>query len=263
MRTLLYPKNLRKKIFDYYENYYKEKLGIPNWRELAEGQEHEEELELEKLTEIEKVVGVLKNKTILDVGCGTGGFAIAASFRGCRVYAIDPDKEALKIAKEKTKLLKLEVNFEKEEAENLPYKKNFFDFVYSYTVLEHVQNVQKALKEIVRVTKRGGLIYINFPNYAAFYEGHYKIFWIPFMPKFIGRFYLILRNRPFQFLNTINYVNESSIRKELLKYKLTEIEMPQGRNRVPGIINFFIYQYYLIFNIRPSITMVFKKASNT
>ena len=44
-------------------------------------------------------------------------------------------------------------------AENLPFEDNTFDFIFCYTVIEHVQNVEMAIEEMIRVTKKNGYIY--------------------------------------------------------------------------------------------------------
>lgn len=65
--------------------------------------------------------------------------------------------------------------------EDIPSCDNYYDFVFSFEVMEHVQNPQKVFEEIHRVLKPGGYAYISTCNYDSFYEGHYKRFWNPFI----------------------------------------------------------------------------------
>jgi ubiquinone/menaquinone biosynthesis C-methylase UbiE len=56
------------------------------------------------------------------------------------------------------------LRFKKEDATQLSYKDNRFDLTYSISVIEHIyENYEKALREMIRVTKPGGLVYVTFP----------------------------------------------------------------------------------------------------
>ena len=95
---------------------------------------------------------------ILVVGCGTGlEAAILAQKLEADVVGIDIednfDSEAIKISS-------LEVG----DAMSLRFPDSFFDFVYSYHALEHIDNPVIALKEMKRVLKDGGGYWIGTPN---------------------------------------------------------------------------------------------------
>ncbi len=59
----------------------------------------------------------------------------------------------------------------------------YFDFIYSYNTFEHLKDPKTALTELLRVTKRGGLIYLNFaPLYASAWGLHaYRTLKIPYI----------------------------------------------------------------------------------
>jgi hypothetical protein len=46
-----------------------------------------------------------------------------------------------------------------------------------------------------------------------FYEPHYKIFWLPLLPKFLGRIYLRLRGRSPALLNQLTYTTNRRLRR--------------------------------------------------
>ena len=50
------------------------------------------------------------------------------------------------------------------DVENMPYADNTFDFVYSYGVIHHTPNMEKAIEEIYRVLKPGGECWIAVYN---------------------------------------------------------------------------------------------------
>ncbi len=91
---------------------------------------------------------------ILDIGCGNGRDSIFLAKKGYEVVGIDITPKAIALAKKnglKTKNLKFIVA----DAEKLPFKDGSFDSVYSAGVF-HCTNLNKSLKEVVRVLKYGG-----------------------------------------------------------------------------------------------------------
>lgn len=247
-------KDLEEKIRKYYQKYYQSELGLPNWQELVNFRVNEEEFEREKILRLEKLLGEFAGKKILDVGCGTGGFLAEAAKKGAMVFGIDPEKEAVKICHLKG-IKNVKVGF----GENLPYGNNFFDVAYCYTVLEHVENPEKTLSEMVRVAKPAGKIYLQTPNYLSCYEGHYKIFWLPLFPKFLAKIYLFLRGRSSKFLETINYLTPG----KLLKFSKSQPVRIHFINHSLGkpskFLEKIIFTYYKLFKIDPQIEVVLKK----
>jgi SAM-dependent methyltransferase len=60
--------------------------------------------------------------------------------------------------------------------ERLPFPNNTFDLVLSHEVLEHVQDDQEAVREIIRTLKPGGRLVLFVPNRGYPYETH-GIYW--------------------------------------------------------------------------------------
>jgi len=104
-------------------------------------------------------------------------------------------------------------------AEDLPFKDETFDFVFSIAVLEHVSDIEKALKEANRVLKKGGIMYMNIPNYNSYFEGHYGVFWLPyiFMSKSIAKLYIRLRGIDNSYIDELNFTTPNNITKAAQK----------------------------------------------
>jgi 2-polyprenyl-3-methyl-5-hydroxy-6-metoxy-1,4-benzoquinol methylase len=102
----------------------------------------------------------LKNKKFLEVGCGLGYFSNKASKLGAKVTGIDIGPNLVKINKKLTP----SGTFIVSSASNLPFKDETFDVVLSTEVIEHVDNQKRAIKEISRVLKKGGILVITTPN---------------------------------------------------------------------------------------------------
>ena len=78
----------------------------------------------------------LKNKSILDVGCGNGWFGLWAENKGCIVDAIDPSENQIKEAKYKDK--KNKINFMVAGAEDINDLKNSYDLIFFFNSLHHI-----------------------------------------------------------------------------------------------------------------------------
>jgi ubiquinone/menaquinone biosynthesis C-methylase UbiE len=122
--------------------------------------ENEVELVNEVCKRIKREEEKLKPKQrlkILDIGCGTGKFALyLREETGCEVTGIDPDRKRIEKARTKSS----SVTFEVQSAEEMSFANNTFDFVTSLKALHEIPNHKDALKESNRVLKGGGKIFI-------------------------------------------------------------------------------------------------------
>lgn len=118
------------------------------------------------LTSTEKLGGLCQideDKKVLVIGCGTGFNAcyIVRKF-GCRLVGVDIAEEAIKKAKERAESenLRGRVEFRVGDAYALPFEAGTFDAVITQFVSQFL-DMEKALKEFVRVLKTGGCVGIN------------------------------------------------------------------------------------------------------
>jgi len=98
------------------------------------------------------------NSRVLDVGCGSGWatrLLADYAFTG-RVTGIDISDEMVQLARESSKSHR-NVEFEVASAEQLPFETNEFTHAFSMESLYYYRNIPKALTEIHRVLKPGGL----------------------------------------------------------------------------------------------------------
>ncbi len=120
---------------------------------------------------------------ILDLGCGNG--TLVAAFRewGFDAHGCDFPEELDSTASSKN-LRPINTN-----PYQLPFPDQFFDFVVSSVVLEHVMNIDKVLEEHRRILKLAGIGLHIFPGRYCLLEPHV------FVPLAT-----IFRNRPWLFL---------------------------------------------------------------
>lgn len=107
----------------------------------------------------------LINKTILDVGCGSGysSLLIMEEFQPDELFAFDALPEEIELAKQRRVPANLFVGDVIHTM--LPSKK--FDAVFAFAVLHHVPEWRTALKEINRVLKYGGVLLLHEPRKKA------------------------------------------------------------------------------------------------
>jgi len=117
---------------------------------------------------------------ILEIGCGTALFTEKVFNKThANITAIDISNDLLE--KAKTKLP--EIHFINEDAMNLSFTDNSFDFIYGSSVLHHL-DVEKALNEFYRVLKPGKSIVFAEPNMLNPQIAIQKN--IPFIKKMLG-----------------------------------------------------------------------------
>jgi ubiquinone/menaquinone biosynthesis C-methylase UbiE len=113
--------------------------------------------------------GGLVGQRVLDVGCGTGRFAVALAERGARVWGVDPSEDMLRQARSNAAG---KATFKQARAEALPFKDGWFDRAVLRLVVHLVERAQ-ALREGARVLGPGGRIVI-----ATFAPSSFEDFWV-------------------------------------------------------------------------------------
>ncbi|MCU9612979.1 methyltransferase domain-containing protein [Caldibacillus lycopersici] len=100
-----------------------------------------------------------KEKTILDIGCANGEFLSYAKESGWKTYGIEISSESYSIAK------KLGIEVYNDELQNVKFPDNYFDCITLWDVVEHYISPKRELKEIFRILKPNGKLFISTPNH--------------------------------------------------------------------------------------------------
>ena len=113
-----------------------------------------------------------RDKTVLEVGCGTGDYTLWYAANGASsVTGIDLSDGSLSAAREKAEQNQVRnIKFLKQDALNLDLADDSFDYTYSVGVLHHTGDPYKGFREMVRVTKPGGVTIISlYTKYGRFF----------------------------------------------------------------------------------------------
>ncbi len=102
---------------------------------------------------------IASGSKLLDVGCGRGEFLKGFIEYGVLGYAVDQSSISKKYCPE------AELRISDIENEGIPFPDNFFDTVYSKSVIEHFHYPERFVKEIYRVLKPGGLVITLCPSW--------------------------------------------------------------------------------------------------
>jgi ubiquinone/menaquinone biosynthesis C-methylase UbiE len=111
------------------------------------------------------------DKLILDAGSGSGRFciALASEIPNPQIIGIDISRSSVILARKGAKARKIEnAEFILGDIFNLPFKNGVFDVVFNEGVIEHFQNYEDSMKEMVRVTKTLGKVIVGVPNWYCF-----------------------------------------------------------------------------------------------
>ena len=99
---------------------------------------------------------------VLSVGCGPGVILreLCTLDPSIRATGLDISDDRLQEAKQKNRQ-NAQANFVRGDAQAMDFASNSFDLVYSRMLLEYLKDKEGALKEMVRVCKRGGAVLLQ------------------------------------------------------------------------------------------------------
>lgn len=155
----------------------------------------------------------VKGKKLLDAGCGTGWFSSRAVEHGAVVTSLDVGENLLNEVKKKCRSTRVVG-----DVTALKFEDNSFDIIVSSDVIEHTPDPAKAISEMARVLKKGGVLALTVPNN----RWHFAVS--------VGN---ALKLRPYQGYE--NWVGWGQLKKELEKNGL-RVEKQLGFHFIPFVV---------------------------
>jgi len=121
-------------------------------------------------------------KRLLEVGCGIGIDTVELARLGfTEVIGVDLTEAAIEIAGRRAAALGLSnVAYRRANAEELPFGDSAFDVVYSFGVIHHTPNIRRAIAEIHRVLRSGGVAWIMIYHSRSLVNAIHRLFHLPY-----------------------------------------------------------------------------------
>jgi SAM-dependent methyltransferase len=143
--------------------------GTRGFYEAVEAHRYEEEFHIPDVVQFDAFAG----KRVLEIGGGVGTDGRQFARHGARYVDADLSTGSLQLAKRGFEVFGLPGGFLNADAENLPFRDEAFDAVYSHGVLHHTPDTARTIGEVHRVLKPGGraIVMLYARESAAFYIG--------------------------------------------------------------------------------------------
>lgn len=160
--------------------------NFDTWKRLYAGEYPRGFLIIETLRKYAPELRV-EGANVLDVGCGDAGALIAFAEKGAKCAGIECFDTSLERGRLRAADHGVDVDLKKGVAESIPFPDASFDLVMLDNVLEHVTDRPGTLREVRRVLKPGGLLYMVTPKpfslYSLWNDPHYDLAGLVLMPR--------------------------------------------------------------------------------
>jgi SAM-dependent methyltransferase len=100
--------------------------------------------------------GIGHGKTLLDVGCGAGGFCRLAAETGATVVGLDASQALVEISRARVPSARFDLG----DMQFLPYEDDSFDVVTGFNSFQYAADRVAALCEAARVARAGGIVHV-------------------------------------------------------------------------------------------------------
>lgn len=139
-------------------------MNQSDFTDLVERFENSERLEWQKPQLVIEKLGDLTNKTVVDIGAGTGFFAFKLSDKAKQIIAADADERFVEYMNDKNdSIKKANLITRKAEYDTPPINKNEADLVMMVNVYHHIENRSHYFKQLLEgLTTTGELAVIDF-----------------------------------------------------------------------------------------------------
>ncbi|MEX2706495.1 MAG: class I SAM-dependent methyltransferase [Candidatus Freyrarchaeum guaymaensis] len=201
----------------------------------------------------------LKGKRVLDIGSGSGGISIAFVKNNVETVNFDTERKYTIVAQRWAEENGVKLNQMLASGEETPFKNESFDVVICSDVIEHLEKPEKLVREISRILKRNGLLYITCPNKMSprliWEDNHYFLPFIVLLPRKLADVYVRATSRGEKtevlFLPTysklVKMFKNVGIRLYSfeLQNKINSFKNASVYKKLPGLINFYCKHVYL------------------
>ncbi|MFX1326208.1 MAG: class I SAM-dependent methyltransferase, partial [Promethearchaeota archaeon] len=132
-----------KHVFESEKKYYHERFSSSSGEQDIETESFFRKVNLK----FKEMLGTVKNKRILDIGCGIGSISFYLAQKGAQVTGIDLSANLIEYCKKEAKKRKLEIQFKVMNAQIPDFEDESFDIIVGSRVVHHIPEIEVFFKE--------------------------------------------------------------------------------------------------------------------
>ncbi len=121
------------------------------------------------------LLGDRKFETLLEIGFGSGILFLELAERARELHGIEIHDQIQQVT-EKMRNEGIRPILKRSSVYKMPYEDNTFDCIVSVSTFEHLEDLERAFREIKRIAKPGSLIVLSFPVKNVITDAFYKLF---------------------------------------------------------------------------------------
>ncbi|MBS7249336.1 MAG: methyltransferase domain-containing protein [Candidatus Freyarchaeota archaeon] len=200
-----------------------------------------------------------KGKRVLDVGSGSGGISIAFAKNDIEIVNFDADRRYTVVSQRWAEENEVELNQMLASGEEMPFKDESFDVIICSDVIEHLERPKNLVREVTRLLKNGGLVYLTCPNKTSprliWEDNHYFLPLVVLLPRKLADVYVRATGRGQKteviFLPTYSKLVKMFRKAGITLYsfelenKINEFKKSSLYEKAPGLVNFYSKHVYL------------------
>jgi ubiquinone/menaquinone biosynthesis C-methylase UbiE len=115
------------------------------------------------------LLGDVRGKAVLDLGCGSGGNVVILAERGAQVVGVDISPDLVAIAQQRIRSANLRATIKVGDAYNTGLPDESVDVIFCIALIHHL-DIKIARDEMWRVLRKGGMVILKEPvRFSAFY----------------------------------------------------------------------------------------------
>ena len=171
--------------------------------------------------------GPAKRDAFLEIGCGTGGFLVAAAGAYRQIFGVDIALRWLIIARKRLEEAGQQATLVCACAEQLPFPDDAFGLIAGSNVMEHTAGQLELLREARRTLAPEGVLFLAMPNrWGLMPEPHVNVWGVGFLPSaWRGPYVQMVRRIPYEHIRTLNYFDLQRLMR-LAGFKHWHVQLP-------------------------------------
>jgi SAM-dependent methyltransferase len=122
------------------------------------------------------LLGDIRGKTVVDLGCGKGENLIPLAERGAKVIGIDLSPDLIQLAKKRIEIAAAAATVRIGSAYETGFESESVDVIFCVALIHHLE-VGRVHDEMWRILKKGGFVVLSEPiRFSRLYEGLRRLF---------------------------------------------------------------------------------------